>query len=98
MQVGPELRSTIKLSPLDASMSAPKPKRHLNKRNITNEDFATYDDPPGVELKPSNASTGTICNFPRTPLDIFCTDGSPPSKIDDITANLTSLASKAGTS
>ena len=90
-------------------MSAPRPKRHLNRKNASAEDFTDYEDPPGVELKPSNASTGTIYNFTRPPfdtfrtdgshpLDIFGTDGSPPSKNDDIAANLTFLASGAGTS
>ena len=79
-------------------MSAPRPKRHLNRKNASAEDFTDYEDPPGVELKPSNASTGTIYNFTRHPLDIFGIDGSPPSKIDDITGNITTLASEAGTS
>ena len=79
-------------------MSAPRPKRHLNRKNASAEDFTDYEDPPGVELKPSNASTGTIYNFTRHPLDIFGIDVSPPSKIDDITGNITTLASEAGTS
>ena len=79
-------------------MSAPRPKRHLNRKNASAQDFTDYEDPPGVDLKPSNASTGTIYNFTRHPLDIFGIDVSPPSKIDDITGNITTLASEAGTS
>ena len=79
-------------------MTTPRPKRHVNRRNFSHEPIADYVDPPGTLLKPSNLSAGTICNFPRNPLDAFCPDGSPPSKIDDITGNLTTLSSNAGTS
>ena len=41
-------------------MSTPRPKRHVNRRNASHEPIADYVDPPGVVLKPSNLSTGTI--------------------------------------
>ena len=93
MEVGYNSRSSIRLPVSDVSMSTPRPKRHLNKRNASHQDLADYDDPAGVVLKPTNLSAGTIYNFPRNPLDIFCPDGSPPSKIDDITGNLTTISS-----